>query len=157
MLTEDQGSVSHDRHRVWIIRWIFPDEKPGAPPSQQVIDDFRRQDAGDNFKFRKSKILDGNIAYLKLNAFWPGDCIKERAADAMAMLGNSDAIILDLRDNHGFAPDGVLLIESYFFNDETYMTDHVNNGEHTVRQYWTLPAVPAIGWPINPCISRNTG
>ena len=34
--------------------------------------------------------------------------LKETAAGARAFLSNTDAIILDLRDNHGFAPDGVL-------------------------------------------------
>lgn len=143
MLTEDLHSVSHDGHLgVEYSVDVIPNEKPGAPPSQQVIDDFRRQGANDNFAFRKLEILDGNIGYLRLNIFWPGDWIKETAAGAMAMLANSDAIILDLRDNHGFAPDGVILVESYFFKEETHMTDQVNNDEHTMRQYWTLPAVP---------------
>ncbi|MES2107577.1 MAG: S41 family peptidase [Bacteroidota bacterium] len=143
MLSEDLRSVSHDGHLgVDYSANVIPEEAPGTPPSQQVIDDFRKRGAGDNFAFRKLEIFEGNIGYLKLNIFWPGDWIKETAAGAMAMLANSDAIIIDLRDNHGFAPDGVILVESYFFKDETHMTDQVNNDEHTTRQYWTLPAVP---------------
>lgn len=143
ILTDDLRSISHDGHLgVDYSEAVIPKEESGAPPSQQVIDDFRRQGASDNFAFRKLEILDGNIGYLKLNIFWPGDWIKETAAGAMAMLANSDAIIIDLRDNHGFAPDGVILMESYFFKDETHMTDQVNNDDHTIRQYWTLPVVP---------------
>jgi len=107
-----------------------------------VMDDFRKQGADNNFAFRKLEMLEGNIGYLKLNTFWPADWIKKIAAGAMAFLSNADAIILDLRDNHGFAPDGVLLIESYFFADETHMTDQINNDEHTTRQYWTMSVVP---------------
>jgi hypothetical protein len=148
MLTEDLRSVSHDGHLgIDYSAGVIPDEVPGTPPSQQVIDDFRKQGADDNFAFRKLEILEGNIGYLKLNIFWPGDWIKEAAAGAMAMLANSDAVILDLRDNHGFAPDGVILIESYFFKDEMHMTDQVNNDEHSMRQYWTLPVVPGNRLP----------
>jgi len=143
ILTEDLHSVSHDGHLgVDYSATVIPQDQPGAPPSQQVVDDFRKQGAGNNFAFRKLEMLDGNIGYLKLNTFWPADWIKKTAAGAMAFLSNSDAIILDLRDNHGFAPDGVLLIESYFFAEETHMTDQVNNDEHTARQYWTMAAVP---------------
>ena len=142
MLSDDLRSVSHDGHLgVDYSATIIPQDQSG-PPSQQVIDDFRKQGADNNFAFRKLEMLEGNIGYLKLNTFWPADWIKKTAAGVMAFLSNADAIILDLRDNHGFAPDGVLLIESYFFADETHMTDQINNDEHTTRQYWTMSVVP---------------
>lgn len=59
----------------------------------------------------------------------------------MAFLRNSDAIILDLRDNHGFA-DGGILIQSYFFNEPTHMSDYINRDDGTTRQSWTMPVVP---------------
>ncbi|MDJ1486424.1 S41 family peptidase [Cytophagaceae bacterium YF14B1] len=142
-LTGDLHSVSQDGHLgVDYSATLIPHETPGEPPTQQVIDEFRKQGANANYGFRKVEILEGNIGYLKLNAFWTGDWIKETAAGAMAFLSNTDAIIIDLQDNHGFAPDGVLLMESYFFSDETHLTDQINNEDHTVRQYWTMPVVP---------------
>jgi len=143
ILTDDLHSINQDGHLgVDYSATLIPPEVPGEPPTQQVIDDFKKRGENDNYGFRKVEILEGNIGYLKLNAFWNGDWIKETATGAMAFLSNTDAIILDLRDNHGFAPDGVVLIESYFFADETHMTDQINNDEHTIRQYWTLPVVP---------------
>jgi C-terminal processing protease CtpA/Prc len=59
----------------------------------------------------------------------------------MAFLKNSDVIILDLRDNHGFA-DGGILIQSFFFNDPTHMSDYINRDDGTTRQSWTMPVVP---------------
>lgn len=142
-LTDDLHTVSGDGHLgVDYTATLIPPETPGEPPTQQVIDDFKNRGASDNYGFRKIEILEGNIGYLKLNAFWTGDWIKETAAGAMAFLSNTDALILDLRDNHGFAPDGVVLVESYFFTEETHMTDQINNEEHSVRQYWTMPVVP---------------
>jgi hypothetical protein len=56
---------------------------------------------------------------------------------------NSDLIILDLRDNHGLA-DGVLLVQSYFFNEPTHMSDYINRDDGTTRQK-KQAAVRAMG------------
>jgi C-terminal processing protease CtpA/Prc len=40
------------------------------------------------------------------------------------------------------SPDGVLLIESYFFKDETHITDQIDRDAGKTRQYWTMPTVP---------------
>jgi hypothetical protein len=64
-----------------------------------------------------------------------------RQQGAMAFLMNSDAIILDLRDNHGFA-DGGLLVQSYFFKESTHMSDYINRDDGSTRQSWTIPTVP---------------
>jgi hypothetical protein len=142
ILTEDLRSISRDGHLgLEYSADRIPVVADQGPPPQQVIDDFRRQGASDNFAFRKLEILEGNIGYLKLNAFWPAEWIRETAVGAMAFLKNADAIILDLRDNHGFA-DGGILIQSYFFNDPTHMSDYVNRDDGTTRQSWTMPVVP---------------
>jgi hypothetical protein len=142
MLTNDLLSISHDGHLgVEYSPEVIPAETPQSPPSQQVIDEFRQQGVNDNFGFRKLEILEGNIGYLKLNVFWPAEWIKETTTGAMTFLMNCDAIILDLRDNHGFA-NGVLLVESYFFNEETHMSDYINRDDGTSRQAWTMLTVP---------------
>jgi retinol-binding protein 3 len=142
-LTNDLRSISNDGHLgVEYSRTMIPIETQQGPPSQQQIDEFRKQGARDNFAFRKLEILDGNIGYLKLNIFWPAEWMKETVTGVMAFLMNSDAIILDLRDNHGFAGDGVLLVQSYFFKEETHMSDYINRDDGTTRQSWTMPAVP---------------
>ncbi|GAB3944767.1 hypothetical protein GCM10028805_12750 [Spirosoma harenae] len=40
----------------------------------------------------------------------------------MTFLANTDAIIIDIRKNHGFA-DGGYLIASYFFTDAVHWSD----------------------------------
>jgi C-terminal processing protease CtpA/Prc len=66
----------------------------------------------------------------------------ETAASAMGFLVNCDAIILDLRDNHGGASGGTLLC-SYFFKEETHLTDFYNRMENFTRQGWTYPVAGA--------------
>jgi hypothetical protein len=142
VLTNDLRSISHDGHLgVEYSPTVIPVETSRQPPSQTEIDEFRQQGANSNFHFRELKILDGNIGYLKLDIFWPAEWIKETTAGAMAFLMNSDAIILDLRDNHGFA-DGGLLVQSYFFKESTHMSDYINRDDGTTRQSWTMPTVP---------------
>jgi hypothetical protein len=142
MLTADLRSISKDGHLgVEYSKQPIINE-PASPPTQKMIDDFKRDGASDNFAFRKLEIIDGNIGYLKLNIFWPAEWIKETAAGAMAFLANSDAVILDLRDNHGFAGDGVLSIQSYFFEEPTHVSDYINRDDGTTRQSWTTPTVP---------------
>ena len=111
-------------------------------PGDNDIAKFRLSGALTNYNFRKVERLDGNIGLLQLDAFYPADWIKEIAAGAMSFLANADAIIIDLRSNHGFAPDGVLLIESYFFKEATHITDYLDRDAKSTRQYWTLPTVP---------------
>ncbi len=73
----------------------------------------------------RSEIMDGNIAYLRLNRF--GDKSADELSDALAelMAANPSGLILDLRRNPGgglgtavdiadeFLPEGVILIERF--------------------------------------------
>jgi retinol-binding protein 3 len=141
ILTADLRSISNDGHVSVDYSTVVIKETPvKESPSPEVMEEFRQQGAKDNFHFRKVEILQGNVGYLKLDAFWPSEWIKETAVGAMAFLKNSDVIILDLRDNHGFA-DGGILIQSFFFNDPTHMSDYINRDDGTTRQSWTMPVV----------------
>ena len=104
-------------------------------------------------------MLEGNIGLLQLNTFFPADWIKDLAQAAMIFLANSDAVIIDLRDNHGFAPDGVLLMESYFFNDAVHLSDGYDRDAKTMRQTWTMPTVPGTrlgNMDLYILVSKNT-
>ncbi len=142
MLTADLQAISKDGHLgVDYSAMPVTDEDPGAPP-EDVVDQFRKTWALSNFNFKKVEHLDGNVGLLQLDSFFPADWIKDLAAGSMQFLANSDAIIIDLRRNHGFAPDGVLLMESYFFNEPVHLTDNHNRDASTVNQVWTMPTVP---------------
>lgn len=57
----------------------------------------------NNFEFQRVEILPGNVGYLRLDYFAATDDVFELATSAMEFLGNSDALILDLRYNRGGA------------------------------------------------------
>lgn len=142
VITDDLRSISKDGHlSLDYSSKVIPVPVEQGAPSQKEIEDFRKQGESDNFAFKKLEILEGNIGYLRLNTFWPSDWIKEVAAGAMAFLKNADAVIIDLADNHGFA-DGGIVIQSYFFNEPTHMSDYINRDDGSTRQSWTMPVVP---------------
>ena len=142
-LTADLHAVDNDGHLgVEYSATPITDEKPEAP-SQDAADAFRKTWARSNFNFKKVEVLDGNIGLLQVDTFFPSDWIKDLTQSSMTFLANSDAIIIDIRKNHGFA-DGGLLIASYFFNEPTHWSDNYDRDAKTLRQSWTLPVVPGV-------------
>jgi len=67
----------------------------------------------------------------------------DTVAGAMALLANTEAMIIDLRQNGGGSPEMVQLICSYFFEGEpVHLNDLYFRPTDSTRQYWTLPHVP---------------
>jgi len=140
-LTADLHAVAGDGHLgVEASATPIAEEKPEAP-SQEAADAFRKTWARSNFNFKKVELLDGNIGLLQVDSFFPADWIRDLAQSAMTFLANSDAMIIDIRKNHGFA-DGGFLIASYFFGEPVHWNDNYDRDARTLRQSWTLPVVP---------------
>jgi retinol-binding protein 3 len=142
ILTAQLQAISKDGH-LGIDYSATPvtNETPGSP-SVDVVNQFRKTWAQNNFNFKKVEVMEGNIGFLQLNTFFPAEWIKDLAQASMTFLANSDAVIIDLRNNHGFAPDGVLLVESYFFDDAVHLEDEYDREAKTMQQTWTMPIVP---------------
>jgi hypothetical protein len=99
--------------------------------------------ARTNFDYERVERLPGNVGYLKLNQFQPLDWAEPTVVASMAFLANSDAIIIDLRDNVGGAPDHVRLLMSYFFGADTVkLWATGNRGLGIVNEYWNLAELP---------------
>jgi len=141
-LTDHLRQVCKDRH---LSVDYFPQGIPydsEKPPAAEEIQQFRERGRRRNYEFKKVERLDGGIGLLQVDGFYPGDWVGDTAAAAMTFLANSEAIILDLRQNHGGYPTGVVLLCSYFLKEETRLSDQVNRAENTTRQYWSYPVVP---------------
>lgn len=99
--------------------------------------------ARTNFDYNRVERLPGNIGYLKLDQFQPLDYARETAVAAMAFLASSDAVIIDLRDNLGGAPDHVRLLLSYFFGADSVRLWATGNPRLGIRnEYWSLADLP---------------
>ena len=116
------------------------------PPVAEDVQRFRERGRQRNYEFRKVERLDGGIGLLQVDGFYPAEWITETAAGAMLFLSNCEAIILDLRENHGGASGGTLLC-CYFFKEETHLTDFYDRAENKTRQVWTYP-LAGVGWDV---------
>ena len=144
-LTKDLLEVSHDKHLfIGYSPFITPDQAENdnpKPPTAAQRAQFRQEVERDNCAFSKVERMSGNIGYLRFDAFGDPDICGPVVAASMAFLAHTDALIFDLRENHGGEPAMVQLIVSYLFADPTHINDMLNRHDGTTRQYWTLPSV----------------
>ena len=153
-LTSDLLDFSKDRHLVVIYNpgKVADLKKEESRPNEKELEEIRRiryeKQRRNNFGFKKLKILKGNIGYLDLRFFRDTDDAAPTAIGAMSFLSNADAIIIDLRNNHGGTASMYLLLTSYFFSSETvHLGDIYSSRTNTTRQFRTLPYVPGKRMP----------
>ncbi len=149
LLTEMVQEVNQDKHMR--IRPI--------PPRRQVVES-KRDLIGDKLYqvksrrehtagFKEAKKLEGNIGYFDLRGFAGIGSGAPVADHAMALLGTSDAIIIDLRKNGGGSPVMVQYLCSYFFDKTVHLNSlYWRDGDRT-EEFWTtnvkgekMPDVP---------------
>ncbi len=148
-LTEDLQTVSKDKHlRVIynpsiIARENSMTDEDRANEETEWIKTLVQHLKRDNYGFREVKILEGNIGYLDLREFVDPKYGGETLTAAMYVLSNTQALILDLRQNDGGHPAMVQLLSSYFFSSEpVHLSNHYNRPKDELTQSWTLPFVP---------------
>lgn len=146
ILTRDIQSFNSDRH----LRVLFEPERIAkqkitisAEDNDKSEQEYMLHLKRNNYYFNEVKILEGNIGYLDLRKFRDPKYAGKTAISAMNFLGNSDAIIIDLRNNGGGTPKMVQFISTYFFNNEVVHLNSVyKRKEDILKQFWTLPYVP---------------
>jgi hypothetical protein len=116
----------------------------GAPPMQGP--DPRRDSMrnamfeAQNFMFRTTEILPGNVGYVKFDGFVdPTPSAKETVTAAFRFVQHTKAVIIDLRENHGGSPQMVLQVASYFFPEKTRINDIIIPNKRDTAKGWTDP------------------
>jgi len=148
-LTTQMQEVAHDKHlRVVYSARVLPAVLPSPTPDSMPPPDARQLQRlrTSNYEFEKVERLAGNIGYLKVNAFVDAERGGGVAAGAMAFLANTDALIIDLRQNGGGEPSMLALLASYFFSGSVHLNDLAYRVKGTrayaITQTWTQPYVP---------------
>ena len=135
MLTADLRTWGNDRHlyvrfdptnatdalldpQAWAKQKASMFPRNGAMRSPRVDERMAAQLKADNYHFRQAKTLAGNVGYIELAGFAPGEAALQAAAEAMAAVAGSDALIIDLRDCKGGTVEMVNFLASYFFDEE---------------------------------------
>jgi hypothetical protein len=163
-LSRDLGAVSHDKHLfVHYNPFTVPGQSdapsgPHAPsPAEQAR--FRTMIEQQNCSFSKLEILNHNIGYIKFGAFPPPDICGPTVVAAMNFVAHTDALIFDLRENHGGDPEMVEFMVSYLFPQPTHINDLTNRHDNETHQYWTLPWIPGprfVDQPVYVLTSHET-
>jgi hypothetical protein len=163
-LSRDLRDVSQDKHLfVGYDPYILPTKSaPSDEPRQPSPADearFRTMLEHDNCTFSKVEILNHNIGYIKFGAFPDPNICGPTVVAAMNFVAHTDALIFDLRENHGGDPSMVDFMVSYLFREPTHINDLTNRHDNETHQYWTLPWIPGprfIDQPVYVLTSHET-
>ncbi len=148
-LTADLQSVSKDKHlRVRFSAQPIPIRKERREPTEAERAESRWFSQRVNYGFEKVERLNGNVGYIDLRGFSDHEAGAETVSAAMTLVGNTEALIFDLRQNGGGSPAMVALISSYLFGDKPV---HLNSlywrkGDKT-EEFWTKPSSATKTFP----------
>ena len=161
-LTVHLQEASHDKH----LQARYDVEPQALSESANEFDDpavlERRRLAISvrNYGFERVERLSGNIGYLDLRFFspvWSG--CGDTATAAMTFLANTNALIIDLRNNTG---GGVGLMDylcSYLLPAVPEHPIHLIDLHYSdhLEQHWTLPHVPGPRYADKPVYILTSG
>jgi len=143
-ITEDLAAIQKDEHlRIgYYPEWI-KNERQRAKLDEVAILREKRENLAKNYGFKEIKILPGNIGYLKLNSFSYDTDAFNVVIGAMNFLSNTDALIIDLRENGGGSPEMVQFLCSYFLeNPRKHLNSFYYKEKDKTTQYWTYTYLP---------------
>lgn len=157
-LTEDLSEFDRHFHVFWNPPGSGP--TPGAHTEESDAE-WAKRSRVQNYGFEKLARLPGNLGYLDLRYFDSVAYAGSTAVAAMAFVANSDAIIVDLRQNGGGEPAMVQLLLSYFFGPErVHYNSFYSGATSSIEQFWSLARVEGTRMPKVPLYiltSRRTG
>ncbi|QDQ26167.1 S41 family peptidase [Chitinimonas arctica] len=143
-LTDDLRAVSQDKHlRVRFRTEPIAQDQVTATESAEELARYAVEAKANNFGFRQVKLLDGNVGYLRLDAFDEPALAGPTATAAITFLANTDALIIDLRNNGGGSPEMVQLLTSYLLGTTpVHLNDLYYRPQNATTQYWSHAYVP---------------
>ncbi|MCE9593097.1 MAG: S41 family peptidase, partial [Planctomycetes bacterium] len=145
-LTDDLQSISHDKHlrvRYEEQGGSANEESHRSDSPDQEYERYRVEAARNNFGFVKVARLEGNVGYIDFREFVPNAVGGEKVTQVMNFVADTDALIIDLRENGGGAPDQIAWICSYLFGAErVHLNDLYFRPSDSTEQFWTTPTVP---------------
>lgn len=138
ILTKDIRKINNDKHiRILydldleneIIKFISSSKEAKIVSEIEIS-----KEKSKNFHFKKIEVLPSNIGYIELNGFaLPSKYTSNTIFSAMCFVANTNAVILDLRNNFGGNSDVANEILSYFFSENQFLGRTYNR----IEDKWT--------------------
>ena len=143
-LYDDAQAINHDGH--FDIR-ALPPANPRAEVARQEedpteIERRRRINRSRNYGFRKAEILSGGVGYIRFDQFSHGDDAFLAAAAAMNFVANSNAVIIDLRNNGGGSAAMIRFVAGYLFEENAHLINWDIRAEGKTDQSYSADYVP---------------
>jgi hypothetical protein len=151
-LTEDMHLSGNDLH----MRVAFLEPRPELNQDgvihkpKSFVEELRRMNFGfGSVSFDTDSIPGKKIATLPINGFVPSSPdfasdwqeIKAAIGKIVSSIADADALLVDLRSNHGGSPDTVVFILSYLLDDgPVHSLDMVDRSGSIEKSFSTLPA-----------------
>jgi hypothetical protein len=143
-LTADFREVSKDKHlHMEYDAAGLPDDKPDSDDDADAAEE-RSFMARVNFGFEKVERMRGNVGYIDIRGFVPPAMGGDTATAAMSFVANTDALIIDLRQNGGGTPGMIAYVLSYLFDEPVHVNDIYTRTTDETRQWWTTPSVAGL-------------
>ena len=157
-LTSVLRAVHGDAH---LLVRLVPDETSEIGTYDPMF--ARHRGIGGNYGFSETRILDGNVGYLRLSSFSLDELFEEAkptVAAAFDFLRNVDAMIVDVRGNGGGSARLPAYVASYFYGDEpVHFNDFYLRPQEQTLEMWTSPDAPGsrlAETPLVILIDRDT-
>jgi hypothetical protein len=164
LLTSQLQEITGDRHLRVVLGGGPGPRRERVPGPEEPKDHearrlaMRQRGRLDNFGIRQVERLDGNVGYLDVRRVPVPANAGPAIGAAMELVAGTYALIIDLRQNHGGAPEGVVFWCSYLLDERpTHLNDifHADTGE--TRQFWALPYVPGTRYTERPVYVLTSG
>jgi hypothetical protein len=142
-LTTEIQRVTQDKHiRVWYSPTPIPERADTQQQSAEEIAADKKEQAYLNYGVERVERLPMNIGYIDLRAFGTAALASETISAAMSMVANTDALIVDLRENGGGDPATVAWMTSYLVDERTHLNSFFYRDANKTEQFWTSDYVP---------------
>ena len=120
-------------------------EKPDQTKKQPAKESWFSRLSRSNSGFNSVENLKGGVGYFD---FWGFDSVndksRKRVTAVMQLISDSQAIIIDLRNNGGGSAEMVQLISSYFLEGKVHLNSFYSRPSDSRTEFWTYADIPAI-------------
>jgi hypothetical protein len=162
-LNNDLETLSNDRHVDIFydpvrVKQITAESGVDTTNVKAYAPEFLERAKYENYMLRKAERLDGNLGYLKFNAFVDTSLSKSTMVAAMNFVANTSALIIDLRQNGGGDANACNFLLGYFLPDSTLVSvKRLRNSKELQRVYIrSNDAVKKLTMPVYILVSRRT-
>lgn len=130
-ITADLQSVTSDDHIRVFYGFPSPSRAAPSPPN----------DAG----FERVDRLKGNVGYIRLARFVPPEIFEDAADNAMRLVADTDALIIDLRGNGGGHPASAAYLSGFFLDSarpihlNSFVVRNRGAADFRAEEFWSRP------------------